>query len=85
MSIYRQLVVLLDRAEQIRASAATDEEQYDLIFCESLSRKVFKLFNELGSSLDYYDPDTTYEEDMDAFINAFREKMERFESLKGIL
>jgi hypothetical protein len=32
-----------------------------------------KVFNEVG--LDYCDPDTTYEEDVTAFMNAFRVKM----------
>lgn len=52
------------------------EEKYDLIFCESMSRTVFRELR-----LDYYDPDTTYEEDARAFVNAFNEKMEELERL----
>lgn len=79
------LAGLLDRAKRIRASSAQAEEQYDLIFSEHLSRTVFRLFRELGTELDYYDPDTSYEEDMDAFINAFQDKMDRLGNLKDIL
>lgn len=48
---------------------------YDLIFSRDLSRQVFKLCSELGSSLDYCDPDTSYEEDVRAFVTAFNSKM----------
>jgi hypothetical protein len=35
----------------------------------------------MGSRLDYYDPDTSYEEDAKAFIYALREKIAQFERL----
>ena len=49
----------------------TWEEKYDLIFSEKLSRKVHALI-----TLDYYDPDTSYEEDVSAFVSAFNERMQ---------
>lgn len=45
------------------------DTKYDLIFSENISRKIFSLVR-----LDYYDPDTTYEEDVKAFISALKEK-----------
>lgn len=42
------------------------EEKYDKIFSDKISKKVFSL-----TSLNYYDPDTSYEEDVTAFVNAF--------------
>lgn len=46
------------------------EDKYDKIFSDKISRKVFDLI-----SLDYYDPDTSYEEDVSAFMSAFNEYM----------
>lgn len=48
------------------------ELKYDLIFNENVSRRVFSL-----TQLDYYDPDTTYQEDVTAFMNAFDDEMAR--------
>lgn len=44
------------------------EVKYDKIFSDKISKKVFSKI-----SLNYYDPDTTYEEDVTAFVNAFNE------------
>lgn len=46
------------------------EEKYDQIFSEEISKRVFALVR-----LDYCDPDTTYQEDVTAFMKAFDEKM----------
>lgn len=54
----------------------SDEEKYDRIFSEHVSHRVF---NELH--LDYCDPDTTYEEDVDAFMYAFNAKMTELENV----
>jgi len=44
------------------------EEKYHKIFSDKISIKVFSLI-----TLNYYDPDTSYEEDVTAFVNAFNE------------
>ena len=49
------------------------EEKYDLIFSNEISKKVFSLIH-----LGYYDPDTSYQEDVRAFINAFNDRMKSF-------
>lgn len=54
----------------------TDEEKYDRIFSEHVSRRVFREIH-----LDYCDPDTTYEEDVDAFMYAFNAKMRELENV----
>lgn len=51
----------------------TAEDKFDLIFSQDISQAVHQEMH-----LDYYDPDTTYEEDVAAFMNAFNEKFERF-------
>lgn len=42
------------------------DEKYGKIFSAKISTKVYKLIH-----FDYYDPDTSYEEDVCAFVNAF--------------
>lgn len=59
---------IYERAKRIIASDLEWEEKYDMIFSEEISRKF---------SLDYYDPDTSYEEDVMAFMNALDEYMRK--------
>lgn len=40
--------------------------------------KIFSIRKEYCVNFDYYDPDTTYEEDVTAFMNAFKEKIEQY-------
>lgn len=43
-------------------------ELYDVVFSVNVSQKIFDRFR-----FEYYDPDTSYREDVCAFINAFNE------------
>ena len=45
------------------------KDLYDFIFSEDISKKIYEAFPDFH----YYDPDTTYEEDVLAFIRAFDE------------
>jgi hypothetical protein len=58
--------------ENIRESSLDVKEQYDLIFSDATIGQVSKLAALIGTEFKYYDPDTSYEEDMDAFIFALR-------------
>lgn len=61
---------ILGKADLIfNAKDLSWEEKYDLILSDKISMRVNHLF-------DYYDPDTTYEEDVCAFMNGFREYVE---------
>ena len=42
---------------------------YDWVFSDEISQKIFKKFPDFV----YSDPDTTYYEDVEAFVSAFRE------------
>jgi len=64
-----ELQRLYFKAEGIVASDMSWEAKYDLIFSPEISQKVC----ELARGFDYYDPDTTYEEDAMAFFNSFKE------------
>lgn len=54
-----------DKAQNIINSNKSWETKYDLIFSDDISNKVHELIH-----LEYYDPDTSYEEDVLAFANA---------------
>ena len=51
---------------------------YDFVFSEEISKKIYERFGEL----DYYDPDTSYYEDVTAYINAFKEFAENYGGTK---
>lgn len=61
---------LYAKAKQIFEAKDLDwSEKYDMIFSDKISSRVNHLF-------DYADPDTSYEEDVTAFMNAFGEYVE---------
>lgn len=65
----RKKIKAYEKAKKIINSDLDWEAKYDLIFSDEISRK----FN-----LDYYDPDTSYREDVMAFMDALEEYMEKF-------
>ena len=67
---YEEKKKIYEKAKRIIASDLEWEEKYDMIFSEEVSHKF---------SLDYYDPDTSYEEDVIAFMNALDEHMRKQE------
>lgn len=64
---YQEKSKLYDKAKNIIASNLPWDEKYDFIFSKEISHNF---------SLDYYDPDTSYEEDVMAFMNALDQYME---------
>lgn len=64
------------KAQQIVASDMSWEQKYDLIFNQEMSKEVFAWFKNFGFPMDYYDPDSSYEEDVCAFMHAFDESVE---------
>lgn len=56
------LLKLKKEVDRIMNSNLSWEAKYDLIFSDEISKKI---------RLDYYDPDTSYEEDVMAWCGAF--------------
>jgi hypothetical protein len=54
----------------------TWKEKYDQIISDEIFKEVYNLIY-----LEYYDPDTDYEEDVTAFMNAFNERMKNLNEL----
>lgn len=82
-----ELASMYETVTKITCNARNEnlwEEAYGLIFSPSISRKVFDLCYELGSRLDYYDPDSSYEEDVMAFEMALSNKVDIFVKLLRI-
>jgi hypothetical protein len=65
-----ELNELLEECNRIVDSDMSWEDKYDAIFSDRISKRVFSLLH-----LDYCDPDTTYEEDVMAFVDAFAHAM----------
>ena len=57
------------------------EAAYDLVFSDAVSRQVYATVRSMGQSLEYYDPDTSYEEDVQAFADAVSSKFYVLERL----
>ena len=71
------LNALVTEAERIRDSGIEWDVIYNLIFFSSgISLQINVLMNELNISTSYYDPDTTYEEDVRAYVSDRREKVD---------
>ena len=64
-------LALVADATAILNSEASWEMKFNLIFSDELSSRANALFK-----LDYYDPDTSYEEDLTAWVRAAEEKAE---------
>ena len=71
------------REEEAGASISNAywETAYEAVF--GTSKDVHSALRALNTRLDYYDPDTTYEEDVRAFVDALREKVEQLEHVLG--
>jgi phenylalanyl-tRNA synthetase beta subunit len=58
---------LVQKAENIRRDYGLSwERKYDLIFSNEISSKI----RSMTYNIEYYDPDTSYEEDVNAYVNA---------------
>ena len=71
---YAKRKKIYERAKRIIDSDLPWEDKYDMIFSEEISRKF---------SLDYYDPDTSYQEDVMAFMGALDDYMRKQEIIEN--
>ena len=73
-----EFIRLAEEAVHIRDSKAPWKMKYDLIFSPGMSRRMHALV-----PFEYYDPDTSYEEDVRAFCRAVEEKAEELRLVLG--
>lgn len=74
----REFIQLAYEVDRICDSMASWETKYDMVFSDEVSIRMHELV-----TFDYYDPDTTYEEDVRAFRNAVMEKARELEIVIG--
>lgn len=70
MKQIKKFIKLTNLAQKIMNSEADWETKYDLIFSDMIIVKI----NKTGIGVDWYDPDTTYEADVRAYVDALVEK-----------
>jgi len=78
MDKIRRYLALADQVFQIAESDAAAKTKYELVFSEELSRSLGQIFN-----LDYYDPDTSYEDDVAAYVTALHAKCSELRQIVG--
>ena len=69
---------LAEEVFQIAESEVPAKTKYKLIFSKDLSQSLGQLF-----PLDYYDPDTSYEDDIQAYVTALHEQCAEFRQIVG--
>ncbi len=76
----RKLIAHIDRVEELFASTLEWTDKYDQIF--GIGKNAIKVLQEkLELRFDWYDPDTTYEEDTTSFVLALRELKGRIQQM----
>jgi hypothetical protein len=70
---------LADEIFRVADSAASAETKYELVFSDELGPRTLSQI----VPLDYYDPDTSYEEDIAAYVAALREKCGDLREIAG--
>ena len=68
----RELINLRDFVKIILSNGTTSDYriEYHLVFNDNVSVAIRECIEELNLELDYYDPDSSYGEDVFAFYNA---------------
>lgn len=82
MSKYQELINLNEKVQKLVNQDDVDWElKFDLVFSPDVSRRIFQIFDELNVSFDYYDPDTSYEEDVLALSTALEQKIQEIKKV----
>lgn len=74
----QEFIKLADQARTIAESEADWETKYDLIFSPYLSQVI----RSLEIQFEWYDPDTTYEADVRAYVSAISAKADELRKIK---
>lgn len=81
----KELNYLIHCSMVIRDSKLDEQIRFHIIFSDFCSRKINTLIQECDNNrFNYYDPDTSYEEDLCAFVNALETQYIQEERLKTL-
>jgi hypothetical protein len=81
--INQRIQTMIEKSQEKETADGNDSvwsTTFDLLF-PNLSSIAYQALEELNLSLDYYDPDTSYAEDIMAFANALKAKVEEVNNL----
>jgi hypothetical protein len=81
----KQLQGMLELTEFVVKVANSDvspQLKYELIFNDTVSARITRRFS-LGELYGYHDPDTNYEEDVAAFVDAVRKLRDDLRMIEG--
>lgn len=67
--------------EHGKDSSTVWKTAFDLVFTEQVSGAAHEALAELNAQLDYYSPDTSYEEDVCAFASALSDKIKELRTI----
>jgi len=70
LSLIAKAIRIVEDQDDPMMSTRSWDDVYDDIFSIHMSERIHKLLNDLSISFDYCDPDTTYEEDVRAYVDA---------------
>ncbi len=73
---FQKLQELFSFVERTVSSDLPAEDKYGLVFNKNCSGAIMSLYE-----FEYYDPDTSYEDDVIAFYFAFKDEMEKLEKV----
>lgn len=80
-NIVSNAIALDSEKKQDCERGADWDSVFGLVFNPETSTAAFTLLENINNSLNYYDPDTSYEEDVIAFANALKEKVTSLQNL----
>lgn len=72
---YLQLRTMQAHMQAIMVSALPWDAKYRQVFSDACARRIHALLAQMDESLDWYDPDADYEDDVRAFATAFDDKL----------
>lgn len=76
-----ELLALAKRARNIVDTSIPWKDKYNLIFSESISKRIFAIFKLMNLGFDYDDPDSDYEDDVLAFVRALESRLQELNPL----
>lgn len=74
-AVYLQLCAMQAHLKAIQASALPWDAKYRVTFSDACSGRIHALLGHMQTSLQWYDPDADYEDDVMAFSNAVDVKL----------
>ena len=84
-TLLQELLELIEEPVRVAQAAAAQgtsqawETAYGMVFPGPRNERMQELLKQLGLRLDYYDPDTSHEEDVLAYVNALQSLRRRIE------